>query len=178
MKKQTRIGRWMMFVMLSLILAIGMQTPYQWKVSAKTLEYEDGDVYVGKVNKAGQKNGAGKYYCEDGTVIKGVWKKDYLQGKATVLYPNKEKYVGYFSKDERKGNGTYWFANGDRYKGAWKKDVMYGKGTYTWKNKNYVTGTWKNGKLNGKATLKIGKYKYSIKVVNGKLKTVYSKKRG
>ena len=100
-----------------------------------------------------------------------------LTGKATVVYSKKERFVGHFKDDERAGAGTYYFKNGDKFKGNWKNDVMNGKGTYTWKNKNYVKGTWKSGKLNGTATLKLGKYKYSIKVSKGKLKKVYSRKK-
>ena len=102
---------------------------------------------------------------------------DCINVKATVRFSKKERYVGHFKNDQRWGNGRYFFKNGDKFKGNWKKDVMSGKGTYTWKNKNYVKGTWKSGKLNGKATLKLGKYKYSIKVSNGKLTKVYSRKK-
>ena len=166
-------------MLLSFLIVFGIQQPYQVQAATGTIEYNDGEeTYVGKYNaKTETKEGKGKYYCFDGTVITGVWKNDYLKGKATVIYPNKDKYVGYFKNDERNGSGTYTWKNGDKYKGLWKNDAMNGKGTYTWKNKNYVTGTWKNGKLNGKATLKIRKYKYSIKVSNGKLKKVYSRKK-
>lgn len=143
-------------MLLSFLIVFGIQQPYQVLAATGTIEYNDGEeTYVGKYNaKTETKEGKGKYYCLDGTVITGIWKNDYLKGKATVIYPNKDKYVGYFKNDERNGSGTY-----------------------TWKNKNYVTGTWKNGKLNGKATLKIRKYKYSIKVSNGKLTKVYSRKK-
>ena len=166
-------------VLLSFLIVFGIQQPYQVLAATGTIEYNDGEeTYVGKYNaKTETKEGKGKYYCSDGTVISGVWKNDFLKGKATVVYPNKDKYVGYFKNDERNGSGTYTWKNGDKYKGLWKNDVMNGKGTYTWKNKNYVTGTWKNGKLNGKATLKIRKYRYSIKVSNGKLTKVYSRKK-
>ena len=143
-------------ILLSFLIVFGIQQPYQVLAATGIIEYNDGEeTYVGKYNaKTETKEGKGKYYCSDGTVITGVWKNDFLRGKATVVYPNKDKYVGYFKNDERNGSGTY-----------------------TWKNKNYVTGTWKNGKLNGKAALKIRKYRYSIKVSNGKLTKVYSRKK-
>lgn len=164
--------------LLSFLVLFGIQQPYQAQAASGTIRYEDGERYVGKYNaKTERKEGKGKYYCNNGCVITGTWKNDYLTGKATAVYRNKDKYVGYFKYDQRNGSGTYIWKNGDRYKGSWKDDVMNGKGKYTWKNKNYVTGTWKNGKLNGKATLKIRKYKYSIRVSNGKLKKVYSRKK-
>ena len=133
-------------MLLSFLIVFGIQQPYQVLAATGTIEYNDGEeTYVGKYYaKTETKEGKGKYYCFDGTVITGVWKNDYLKGKATVVYPNKDKYVGYFKNDERNGSGTY---------------------------------TWKNGKLNGKATLKIRKYRYSIKVSNGKLTKVYSRKK-
>lgn len=173
------IARIIEALILSLLIMVGIQQPYSIVQAASgTLDYGDGDRYVGKYDSViGDKNGKGKYYCADGTVISGVWSNDFLKGKATVVYANKDKYVGYYQRDRRNGSGTYTWKNGDKYKGAWKNDLMNGKGTYTWKNKNYIKGTWKNGKLNGKATLKIRKYKYSIKVTNGKLKKVYSRKK-
>ncbi len=166
-------------VLLSFLIVFGIQQPCPVLAVKGTIEYNDGEaLYEGNYNaKTEKKEGKGKYYCPDGTVITGTWKNDFLKGKATVIYPNKDKYVGYFKNDDRNGSGTYTWKNGDRYKGSWKNDVMNGKGTYTWKNKNYVTGIWKNGRLNGKATLKIRKYKYSIKVSNGKLTKVYSRKK-
>ena len=166
------------FLLLSMMISVGIRSPYYVEASTQEITYEDGDKYIGNINDdTEEKEGTGKYITAKGVVISGKWKEDFLTGKATVVYPNKEKYVGYFEWDKRNGSGTYYFKNGDRYKGSWKNDKMNGKGTYTWKNKNYVKGTWKNGKLNGTATFKKGKYQYSIKVSKGKLKKVYSRKQ-
>ena len=166
------------FLIFSLIISAGIRCPYSVEASRQKITYEDGDKYIGNINDdTKEKSGSGKYFTAKGVVISGKWKNDFLTGKATVIYPNKEKYVGYFKWDKRNGSGTYYFKNGDRYKGSWKNDKMNGKGTYTWKNRNYVKGSWKSGKLNGTATFKKGKYRYSIKVSKGKLKKVYSRKR-
>ena len=77
------------------------------------IRYEDGDIYKGIYKEDDvigyHKNGKGTYYCSNGTVIKGNWRDDYLTGKATVKYKNKDKYVGNFKEDVRSGSGKYFF---------------------------------------------------------------------
>lgn len=178
------------FVMISLILTLGIRQPCEVMASVKTITYDTGDSYIGNVDDSESsdpdeeepdifpsKQGKGTYYCADGTVITGTWDNNYLKGKATVKYKNKDKFTGYFLKDKRNVSGTYWFKNGDKFTGHWKNDKMNGTGTYTWKSKNYIKGTWKNGKLNSKATLKIKNNVYSIQVTNGRLTKVYSRKK-
>lgn len=187
------LKRWLTFVMIALILTTGISQPCEAKISSQTLWYDNGDLYIGKVDDKNinsslyddeeyaelvSKQGKGTYYCSNGTVISGYWEKNRLSGKATVTYKNKEKFTGNFVRGKRNGTGTYKFKNGDKFTGSWKNDKMNGSGTYTWKNKYYVKGSWKNGKLQGSATLKIENYIYSIEVSNGKLKKIYSKRRG
>lgn len=189
------LKKWLSFLLVALILTVGISQPCGAAISTQTLKYDNGDVYKGKVEdyyldiddyegdeelyaELVSKQGKGTYYCKNGTVIRGSWNQNYLSGKATVTYFNGEKFTGSFSRDKRNGTGTYKFKNGDKFTGKWKNDKMNGKGTYTWKNKWYVKGTWKNGKLNGDATLKIKNYIYSIKVSNGTLKKIYSKREG
>lgn len=180
MKKRNGVRPYAVFLLFALMVTFGITQPYQAMAAivTDTITYDSGDVYVGGYDEeTGEKWENGIYTCKNGVKITGTWARDCLNGKATVRYSKKERYVGHFKNDQRWGNGRYFFKNGDKFKGNWKKDVMSGKGTYTWKNKNYVKGTWKSGKLNGKATLKLGKYKYSIKVSNGKLTKVYSRKK-
>lgn len=189
------LKKWLSFVLISLIFTVGIGQPCGAAVVTQTLEYDNGDIYKGKVEnydldvddyegeedlyaESVSKQGKGTYYCNNGTVIRGNWDDDYLSGEATVTYANGEKFSGSFSEDKRNGTGTYKFKNGDKFTGKWKNDKMNGKGTYTWKNKWYVKGTWKNGKLNGNATLKTRNYICSIKVSNGILKKINSVKKG
>ena len=95
-------------MLLSFLVLFGIQQPYQAQAASGTIRYEDGERYVGKYNaKTERKEGKGKYYCNNGCVITGTWKNDYLTGKATAVYRNKDKYVGYFKYDQRNGSGTY-----------------------------------------------------------------------
>ena len=149
------------------------------------IEYYNGDVYDGEVAKDDEdistveyyKHGQGVYTKANGTKIKGKWVDNYLTGKATVIYKDKEKFVGNFKQDIRSGKGKYYFKNGDVYNGSWKSDLMHGKGTYKFKNKSTISGTWKKGKLQGKCTFKTKKCIYMVGMKNGKLMKIYSSKR-
>ncbi|MCQ4772270.1 hypothetical protein NE634_00535 [Lacrimispora saccharolytica] len=78
------IARIIEALILSLLIMVGIQQPYNIVQAASgALDYGDGDRYVGKYDSViGDKNGKGKYYCADGTVISGVWSNDFLKGKA------------------------------------------------------------------------------------------------
>lgn len=167
------------FICMALVLISFMPTVAN--AQNGTIRYEDGDIYKGSYKEddviGSYKDGKGIYYCFNGTVIKGVWVNDHLNGKATVKYKNKDKYTGNFKEDVRSGNGKYAFKNGDVYKGNWKNDYMNGKGVYRFKKGAYIQGKWSRGKLNGTCIFKTGKYKYKLKVARGKLKKVYKKWR-
>ena len=175
MKAVVKIKQYWLYLMLSVLIIFGNQQPVSVFAQSGTIKYSDGDKYVGEYVEGEVKNGQGVYYCANGTTISGNWVYDYLNGKARVVYKNKDIFEGQFKYDERNGQGTYKWKNGDYYTGKWKDDVMHGKGTYTWKNKISVNGTWKNGKLDGTAYLKKSSYKYTISVKKGVLKKVVSK---
>ena len=163
-------------LLLSLILGCFSVYPTQVIAKYRVIEYDDGDVYEGNVLSNGKKDGAGTYTCEDGTVIKGTWKKDVLSGKVKIKYPDGDKYVGNIQNGKRSGSGTYYYDDGDVYKGSWKDDKRHGKGKYTWYNGWYLTGTWVNGKPNGRFVLEKTKYTYTIQFRNGKLIKVISRR--
>ena len=124
------------FLVAAVLMLPGVQGTKEVWASRQRIEYEDGDIYEGNVNDStDQKQGKGKYFCTDGTVIAGTWKNDYLNGQGTVIYPNRDRYAGTFKNDKRNGGGTYRFRNGDTYRGKWKNDKMNGKGKYTLRNK-------------------------------------------
>ena len=73
------------------------------------LTHEDGAVYRGDQNEAGQKHGVGRYTWKDGSYYDGQWKND-----------------------EREGKGKYTYPSGGVYDGEWKDSKPHGNGTYTW----------------------------------------------
>eukprot|EP01043_Picozoa_sp_COSAG02_P001747 COSAG02_NODE_37_length_48203_cov_57.745708_31_plen_141_part_00 len=74
-----------------------------------TLTHEDGAVYRGDQNEAGEKHGTGRYTWKDGSYYDGQWKND-----------------------EREGMGKYTYPSGGVYDGEWKDSKPHGNGTYTW----------------------------------------------
>ena len=77
----------------------------------------------------------------------GTWSEGYLQGHATVLYSNQDKYIGTptapffsltawlmvcltgeFARDRREGFGVITYSNGSTYHGAWSGDQRQGYG--------------------------------------------------
>ena len=113
------------FLVAAVLMLTGVQGTKEVWASRQRIEYEDGDIYEGNVNDStDQKQGKGKYFCTDGTVIAGTWKNDYLNGQGTVIYPNRDRYAGTFKNDKRNGGGTYRFRNGDTYRGKWKNDKI------------------------------------------------------
>ena len=96
------------FLVAAVLMLTGVQGTKEVWASRQRIEYEDGDIYEGNVNDStDQKQGKGKYFCTDGTVIAGTWKNDYLNGQGTVIYPNRDRYAGTFKNDKRNGGGTY-----------------------------------------------------------------------
>ena len=95
-----------------------------------TIRYNNGDVYVGKVDVM-----IVKYY--DGKVVQQF---NYEDQKQSELVPN--------------GNGKMEYKNGDQFEGIWKDGKPNGKGVMTYKNGDQFEGILKDGKPNGKGVMK------------------------
>lgn len=53
------------------------------------------------------------------TIIRyeGEWLNGLKQGQGTMIFDNKDKYVGQLHNNERHGEGKYYMASGDRIEG-------------------------------------------------------------
>ncbi len=150
-----------------------------WKLHKKdgtgTYTYATGEKYTGEW-KNDQFDGQGTYYNADGTSKTGMWHNNEFQGErsdgtvntsgcvsgncdngfGTYVFPDGEKYVGYWVDGKRNGQGTNTFANGAVYTGEWRDDLKHGYGQYKYpasKEFDYYTGYWENDKFNGRGTL-------------------------
>lgn len=47
----------------------------------------------------------------------GEFKKDNLEGYATIKFKNNEQYIGKVKNGRRDGQGTYYYENGDQFQG-------------------------------------------------------------
>lgn len=118
---------------------------------------------------------------DDGTT--GPSSKDYT-GKAEVIYPNSDTYVGDFVNGLKEGQGVYTFINTDKYTGEWKNNKQHGigkteyaknekyygryedgkrngEGVYNYSNGDIYSGSWKNNLKHGKGTYIVNQCKLS-----------------
>ncbi|TRX69528.1 hypothetical protein EO216_15865 [Flammeovirga kamogawensis] len=158
--------------LLILIIIASMAT----QTSAQISEHPEKDSYVGQYNGDGKRHGSGTYTWEDGTVYRGKWRNDLMDGKGLLLFANGNKYEGNFSKGTPFGMGVYHWVNGDvyqggfldgkmngrgvlvtntgeRHEGLWINNQVNGEGTHWYNNGAQYIGMWKNGKRNGKGIM-------------------------
>ena len=133
-------------------------------------------LYVGEFSR-GKFDGKGSYITADGTIRKGTWKNNRLNGQGSLLWTNGDKYVGEFKNGEKNGQGTLTIADGTITEGTWKYNQLItgqdtlifpngsiyvgeikdrkitGQGTWTWANGEKYVGEFKDGKKIGQGTL-------------------------
>ena len=90
--------------------------------------------------------------CENDTIYYGEWdiEKNSRHGRGIQIWPNNEKYMGYWKNNHPSVKGKLIHINGDVYEGGWEMDAPYGVGGYTKKNGEKYYGEWENGKQEGK----------------------------
>ena len=86
----------------------------------ETINYDDGDKYVGEVSN-------------------GV-----PHGQGTYTFVNGDKYIGEWKNFLYHGHGMFTLAHGAEYIGEYKDDLKHGHDTYTWAD-GTVKGTFSNG---------------------------------
>ena len=118
----------------------------------KTLNYGNGDKYVGEVLFA-KKDGVGTFTWANGDYYSGEWKAGQKHGTGTLVRVNGNSYSGDWHFDEKNGVGTVTMSNGDRYVGDLVKASYSGIGTYTWANGDVYKGVWLHGERTGDGIL-------------------------
>ena len=53
-------------------------------------------------------------------------------GEGSIVYPNGDRYVGFFQNNQRHGYGVLHYANQDKYDGEWQNGLKHGNGKMTW----------------------------------------------
>jgi hypothetical protein len=82
----------------------------------------------------------------------GTWSEGYLNGHATVLYSNQDKYIGEFARDRREGFGVITYSNGSTYHGGWSGDARQGYGVLRTSKLRYL-GMWYQDEKHGPGRL-------------------------
>ena len=123
-----------------------------WKVG--TLTWKSGEKYSGEfVNLERSGNGTNDY--PNGLTYTGEWRYDNWHGHGKIIYPNdddRESFEGDFEYGEKK-NGTLIWKNKEKYVGEFGDDVPAGSGILYYSNGNEYIGEWLEGKRQGQGTL-------------------------
>ena len=137
------------------------------------IEYTDGDVYEGYINKEtgkferfgtyyyangnsyegmyknGVKSGLGIKRYVNGDLYKGMWKNESKSGFGVFHWADGKSYEGMWEDDVRSGSGVFHSTNGDSYEGMWEDDIESGYGVCHWNNGNSYEGMWNDGVRSG-----------------------------
>lgn len=79
-----------------------------------------------------------------------------VNGHGVMVWPNGERYEGWFVNNMRDGYGIMRYENGDTYIGDWSENLRYGHGVYNYFNhssKTKYVGEWKNNNIEGYGSL-------------------------
>jgi hypothetical protein len=89
-----------------------------------TLEHslEDGSIYIGELNKAGQRHGRGECQFPNNCVYIGDWDADHFHGQGTYKDSAGYEYVGGFKEGLCHGKGCIKYPKGGEYNGDWELD--------------------------------------------------------
>ena len=128
------------------------ETLPQSEIRIHSIGYDNDDLYHGNMQD-GKRNGRGTMHYADRRKYVGERKNDKSHGNGLLTHKNRDQYEGYFVNDKYNGQGTYYFASGDRYEGEFKDDKYNGQGTYYFASGNRYEGEWKDDKYNGQGTM-------------------------
>lgn len=67
--------------------------------SAK-IQFPNGEIYDGRINMQGQRDGSGKHYYLNGDLYEGQWFNDKRNGKGKLSFGERGSFVGTFKDDE------------------------------------------------------------------------------
>ena len=104
--------------------------------------------FIGEKDSDGLKKGFGIEKRGDGTLFKGIYKNDKLDGWGIQIRES-GIYKGEFEEGRTCGYGIYTMKkNGASYYGEWMDDMLFGCGFEIWKDSKYE-GEYNNGVKNG-----------------------------
>ena len=111
--------------------------------------YPNKSIYKGMINERGQREGFGKYFLSDGSIYKGFFHKNRMEGRGRIININGFVYEGEFKRGKSDGYGKYLALDGTSYKGTWLDDRQNGTGNEAYPDGSFYNGNFKNGKKDG-----------------------------
>jgi hypothetical protein len=122
----------------------------QCKVVVKgPTQVENGAIYTGEWNDAGERHGKGSQTWQDGSKYEGYWQHDKANGKGRLIHADGEVYMGDWVNDKAQGVGVYVHTDMSKYEGGWKEDKQHGEGIETWADGSRYEGGYVDGKKEG-----------------------------
>ena len=112
-------------------------TPKPEKPKRETINYQNGDRYVGEINSNRQKHGKGDFFYADGASFKGIFKND-ERYQGTILHAGGDSFKGEF-RNNKKQDGIYRWKNGDSFEGSFRGGQPH-HGSYRYSNGDRYEG--------------------------------------
>ena len=112
-------------------------------------KYNNNNIYKGMINAKKLREGFGKLYLSDGSIYKGFFHNNKMEGRGRFLNINGYVYEGEFKNNLSNGYGKYIALDGTTYKGSWSEDKQSGLGDISYPDGSRYTGNFKNGKKHG-----------------------------
>ena len=123
-------------------------------LTKKLLHYKDNCYYLGFIDKNNfNKELFGTYYYNDGSIYKGFFENDKINGRGRLILINRFIYEGDFEDGLFNGFGKLCTINGLKYEGNWKNDMQDGFGVEKYIDGSCYSGTFKKGIKYGKGKL-------------------------
>ena len=125
------------------------QEQYVTEQSSSSQSFTKTINYIGERDSDGLKKGFGIEQRGDGTIFKGIYKNDKLEGWGLQIRDTGE-YRGQFEEGRTCGYGIFTQKNnGSSYYGEWMDDMLFGIGFEIWKDNSRYEGEYNNGVKNG-----------------------------
>ncbi|CAD8122011.1 unnamed protein product [Paramecium sonneborni] len=119
----------------------------------------DQSIYFGQIVN-GQRQGIGKqHWTKEGNLLEGTWIDNQLNGRARMIYPNGDYFIGNFLNNIANGLGK--FVNSKKQvSGFWLNNKLNGEGNEIRKNGTIYRGQFSEGKIQGN-----GQFEYANKCI-------------
>jgi hypothetical protein len=107
------------------------QDQYMTEQSSSSLSFLKTKNYIGVRDSNGLKTGFGIEKKQDGTIYKGVYQQDKLEGYGIQIRDN-GTFKGEFEEGRTCGYGISTMKNGVEYNGEWIDEMLFGVGFEIW----------------------------------------------
>ena len=122
------------------------------------VQYPNGDIYEGRVNMQGQRDGSGRHFYKNGDLYEGNWLRNKRSGKGKLTFADGGVFTGAFQDDEAH-DGQLIDCNDNKYEndlnkgGCFLRGKLNGFGTARFSNSTDYVGDFKDGLMSGQGTL-------------------------